>query len=89
MASTFTAWLRSPAARDYFFSELYHRHIYILIAILIIFPGTHFWGPVSFFQARIAQTLSQLTLALRLPTGDFLSLLLPTWQKMKKSSQEP
>lgn len=34
MASTFTAWLRSPAARDYFFSEFLSGPLSISLTLL-------------------------------------------------------
>lgn len=44
MASAFMQWARSPAARDYFFSQfssrLNEKHLWQAV-------GTHFWGPVS------------------------------------------
>ncbi|KAG1864223.1 hypothetical protein DFJ58DRAFT_206297 [Suillus subalutaceus] len=47
MASTFFTWLRSPAAREYFFSMLFINHLLLETCLIVLFTGTHFWGPVA------------------------------------------
>ena len=53
MASTFLHWLRSPAAREYFFStfSIFIRTNFRFFS-RVIFTGTHFWGPVRAYYPK-------------------------------------
>lgn len=44
MASRFMSWLRSPAAKEYFFSAFLPS--VQGVTMLMHLAGTHFWGPV-------------------------------------------
>lgn len=58
MASTFFQWIRSPAARQYFFSK-YSLVSFPYAATESLFSGTHFWGPVRCSVASTLGTTSQ------------------------------
>lgn len=45
MAARFFTWLKSPAAREYFFSA-FISIFFSFFDVLQAIAGTHFWGPV-------------------------------------------
>lgn len=62
MASTFFTWLRSPAAREYFFS-MFLIIFYFFQPSYFLYTGTHFWGPVSYYHISKAALLTSLQVA--------------------------
>jgi hypothetical protein len=83
--STFFTWLRSPAAREYFFSTSYTFFSGPAFLTLHV-VGTHFWGPVRISYSA-SLSVGSIECISRLQTGGFLWLRSRTSRKMKSSFQ--